>query len=210
MQKASWKRAPGSARASGKTEGLSQALPQPRALAGDFRTRRQHSSLSHLLQLSCLFPWLFPAAATFFSSGRSQQASATSVPAGEPRWWCPWARASLHGSPAASGCPLLQFPLLPVLFALRFIFTKDFVLVDTNSSLCFPRQNKGFTGWIKMNTWMHVHERQWAEKKASKKTRKARTRRYRSKKYPLNPFSDFTKLACRKTGDTEIIQPGKQ
>lgn len=46
MQKASWKREPGSAHASGKTEGVSQALPQPRALVGDFRAHCHRSSLS--------------------------------------------------------------------------------------------------------------------------------------------------------------------
>lgn len=45
MQKASWKREPGSAHASGKTEGVSQALPQPRTLVGDFRAHCHRSSL---------------------------------------------------------------------------------------------------------------------------------------------------------------------
>lgn len=58
MEKASWKRKPGSAHVSGKMEGVSQALPEPRALR-DFRTHCHHSSLSPLPSaiLELFFPW---------------------------------------------------------------------------------------------------------------------------------------------------------
>lgn len=56
---------------------------------------------------------------------------------------------------------------------------------------------------------MHVHERQWGEKKTSKEQGKLE-QGMREEKIPPNPFSDFSKLVCRKTGDTEIIQTGKQ
>lgn len=84
MEKGSWKREPGSAHVSGKMEGVSQALPQPRAL-GDFRTHCHHSSLSPLPPaiLELFFLELFSTTATFFFwSSRSQQALAVFAPSG--------------------------------------------------------------------------------------------------------------------------------
>lgn len=74
MEKASWKRKPGSAHVSGKMEGVSQAFPEPRALR-DFRTHCHHSSLSPLPSaiLELFFLELFSTTATlFFFSGTAE------------------------------------------------------------------------------------------------------------------------------------------
>lgn len=62
MQKASWMRETGPAHTSGKMEGVSQALPQPRALVGDFQAH------CHLSSLSPPPPAILPSSLGFFQS----------------------------------------------------------------------------------------------------------------------------------------------
>lgn len=101
----------------------------------------------HLLQPSRLFPWALSSHGHFFLK-QQKPASLSHIC---PFWLSlvclgprdpssPWSTACLCSAAFASGCPFLHFPLPPILFALHFVFTKDFILIDKNSSLCFPWQ----------------------------------------------------------------------
>lgn len=115
MEKASWKREPASAHVSGKMEGVSQALPQPRALR-DFRTHCHHSSLSSLPPAILEFFFSlssFQPLPLFFWSSRSQQALAVFAPSGHA---CSALAHHLHGAltpsqlTCAPGCLSLVSP----------------------------------------------------------------------------------------------------
>lgn len=115
MQKASWKREMGSTHVSGKMEGVSQALFQPRVLVGDFHARCRCSSCSPPL------PAILPSSIGFFQPPplfacvtKALTASAASdfpqcalthhVPSLQKN-------ATLPSSPLALGSPFLQFQL---------------------------------------------------------------------------------------------------
>lgn len=221
MEKASWKRKPGSAQVSGQMEGVSQALPEPRALR-DFRTHCHHSSLSPLPPaiLELFFLVLLSTTATFFFFFLEQQKPA-SLSHICPFWSCllclgpssctitsmeHWPLRSSPVLPAA----FLQSPLPPVLFALCFIFTHHLILIDTNSSLHFPWQNKGFTEWIKIiPECMSMRDSERIKSKEQGKLQRGLI----VKKVPPKSFSDFTKLVClvkhtKGEEDMEIIQLG--
>lgn len=117
MEKASWKREPGSAHVSGKMEGVSQALPQPRALR-DFRTHCHHSSLSSLPPaiLEVFFLEFFSTTATYFLE-QQKPASLSHIC---PFWSCsfclgpspPWS-ADPFTAHLCSRLPFFGLPFLP-------------------------------------------------------------------------------------------------